>query len=203
MSIKSGRIAALISENALAKEWSTKEENKKWKGLINMSRYNFCIKCGSNVRKKSKGKFACTKCGYTMYVNPRPSTAAVIMRGNKIMFVKRAKAPFKNWWDLPGGFLDEKETPEECVVRECREETGLVVKPVKILGFKNDQYNDLRVVGTFILCKIVSGREKAGSDASAIKWFDKNELPKNVAFPGMREGLRKFVGAKFTKRVVK
>ncbi len=166
-------------------------------------KHKFCPKCGWKVKQKTKSKFACTKCGYIMYVNPWATTAGIIMRGGKILFVRRAKAPYKGWWDLVGGFLDEKETPKQCMIREAKEETGLTVKPVKILGFHNDQYNDNRVMGTFFLCKIVGGKPRAGSDAAEIRWFNKNALPKNVAFPGMREGLKKFIGAKFTKKVVK
>lgn len=166
-------------------------------------RYNFCVKCAGKIVQKSRGKFACVKCGYVMYKNPKPTTAGVIMRGSEIMFVKRKKEPFKNWWDLPGGFLDERETPEHCIIREMKEETGLVVKPLRVLGFKNDQYQDQRVLGCFFLCKIVSGKEIAGDDAAEIRWFDKNALPKNVAFRGIREGLKEFVGAKFMKKAVK
>jgi len=166
-------------------------------------RYNFCVKCGGAVVQVTKEKFRCTKCGYMMYINPMPTTAGIIMKGSKIMFVRRGKEPYKNWWDLPGGFLKEKETPEQCMIREMKEETGLIVKPMKFLGFKNDQYHDERVLGTFFLCKIVGGKERAGSDASEIRWFDKKAVPRNVAFRGIRVGLKEFVGARFTKRVVK
>ncbi|MBI2578803.1 MAG: NUDIX domain-containing protein [Candidatus Aenigmarchaeota archaeon] len=165
-------------------------------------KYNFCMKCGGRV-KKSKGKFVCVECGYVMYKNPKPTTAGVIMKGNKIMLVRRNKEPYKGWWDLPGGFLDEKETPERCMIREAKEETGLVVKPVKFLGFKNDEYDDQRVLGCFFLCKILGGKEKAGDDASEIRWFHKSSLPRNVAFRGVREGLKEFAGARFAKRAVK
>lgn len=44
---------------------------------------------------------------------------------NSILLIKRGGYPGKGLWALPGGFLDQNETTQECAYRELKEETGL------------------------------------------------------------------------------
>ena len=58
---------------------------------------------------------------------------------NNILFEIRAKEPRKGFLALPGGFVDQDETAELAVVRECLEETGVQPEKVKYLcSFPND-----------------------------------------------------------------
>ncbi len=59
---------------------------------------------------------------------------AVIRNGNKVLLGKKpkGKCPYPNTWHLPGGGINlEKESCEDAVVREIKEETGLDVKDLK------------------------------------------------------------------------
>lgn len=53
------------------------------------------------------------------------TTAAIIFEGNKILLIKRTKEPWKGLWHFPGGHVDEGEIPQDSVIREIKEETGL------------------------------------------------------------------------------
>jgi 8-oxo-dGTP pyrophosphatase MutT (NUDIX family) len=44
------------------------------------------------------------------------------------------RKPYPLLWDIPGGKLEENETIEECLAREVREETGLEITEMKLLG---------------------------------------------------------------------
>ena len=65
------------------------------------------------------------------YRYPRPSlTADCVVFGLdqkdlKVLLIERDREPFAGKWALPGGFVDEDETPEEAARRELAEETGL------------------------------------------------------------------------------
>lgn len=95
-----------------------------------LSQFHFCPKCGSaqfevqNVKAKK-----CLDCGFIYYFN---SSAAVVLfitdEQRRLLVAERACEPCKGTWDLPGGFVDMYETAEEAVVREIREETGMVVE---------------------------------------------------------------------------
>ena len=56
----------------------------------------------------------------------RLSTAAIIVRDEKVLFVKRQSGgDLSERWELPGGKVDEGETPDAALVRELSEELGL------------------------------------------------------------------------------
>lgn len=57
--------------------------------------------------------------------------AAIIIKNGKILLMHRRKEG-KEYWSFPGGGTEEKETSEETVLREVKEETGLVAKNAKL-----------------------------------------------------------------------
>ncbi len=82
-------------------------------------------------------------------------------------------------WALPGGKLEENETTEECAIREMKEETGLEIKIVKLIGVYSDPKRDQReIVSVAYLAKRVSGMLKSGDDAKEAKWFELINFPK-------------------------
>lgn len=48
--------------------------------------------------------------------------AAVIRRGNEIFATQRGYGEFKDWWEFPGGKMEQGEAPEQALIREIREE---------------------------------------------------------------------------------
>src|SRR3954463_15357073 len=61
-----------------------------------------------------------------------PSVAAIVRNpAGQILFLVRAD---NGLWDIPAGAVDPGETPAQAVVREVREETGLIVEPVAVRG---------------------------------------------------------------------
>lgn len=60
---------------------------------------------------------------------------------------------YQGWWTLPGGGVEFGEHPEQAMVREVEEETGLIVEPVGLLGInsftiqgKNDDFQSIQIV---------------------------------------------------------
>jgi len=69
---------------------------------------------------------------------PLAVTLNAIFHENKILLIHRVKAPYKNYWTMPGGKIELGEHIDESAVRECHEETGLFVTFEKIVGITNE-----------------------------------------------------------------
>lgn len=110
----------------------------------------------------------------------RPFACDIILIENEsVLLVKRAFEPFKGEWALPGGRIEDNENAEECMKREMKEETGLMVEPIKLTGLYSDPSRDPRkVITTAFLARRIGGELKAGTDAAEVKWFPLNNLPK-------------------------
>jgi NADH pyrophosphatase NudC (nudix superfamily) len=77
--------------------------------------------CGSRlsaIREEGKRRLGCRRCGWKFYNNPVPAAVALVVKGRKILLGRRAAAPYKGTWDLPGGFLEGDEAPEVALRRE-------------------------------------------------------------------------------------
>lgn len=114
---------------------------------------------------------------------PLVGVGAVIVRDQRVLLIRRGTAPLLGEWSLPGGVLECGETLREAAAREAREETGLVVETVEMLGVYERIVpgDDGRVRYHYVLidflCRPVGGELQAGSDASEARWFVREELP--------------------------
>jgi 8-oxo-dGTP diphosphatase len=110
---------------------------------------------------------------------PTPKTPAltvdalIVDPARGVLLIRRANAPFQGHWALPGGFVEVGETCEAACVREAREETGLDVEPVELVGVYSVPERDPRghTVSPVYLCKVVRGSVRGGDDASEARWF--------------------------------
>ena len=53
--------------------------------------------------------------------------AAVICRGHEIFATQRGYGDYKDWWEFPGGKMEQGETPEEALIREIKEELDAAI----------------------------------------------------------------------------
>ena len=108
----------------------------------------------------------------------------IIIEKGKILLIKRATSPYKDYWALPGGFVELGETLEEAVAREVKEETGLETKPVKLTGAYSDPKRDPRghTITVAYLLRTISGNPKTTSEAKDVRLFALDNLPEKMAF---------------------
>ncbi|MBD3218765.1 MAG: NUDIX domain-containing protein [candidate division Zixibacteria bacterium] len=88
----------------------------------------------------------------------------------KIILIKRKNDPYKDYWALPGGMVEEDETVEEAAVREAEEETGVKIELKKLVGVYSDPDRDPRgrVMSVTYLAEPLSGEPKAADDAAEL-----------------------------------
>src|SRR6266699_845019 len=108
---------------------------------------------------------------------PLVGVGAIIIENSRVLLVKRAHPPLQAEWSIPGGVLEVGELVREAAVREAREETGLVVDPVELLGVYDRVLRnpEKRVLYHYVLidflCRRVAGNLSAASDAAEVRWF--------------------------------
>jgi 8-oxo-dGTP diphosphatase len=103
---------------------------------------------------------------------------AIIEQNGRVMAAQRSSAmsmPFK--WEFPGGKIDQGETPEECLVREVREELGVEIHVGGPLMPATHHYPDLTVTLYPFVCTILSGDIILHEHAASV-WLLPAELPR-------------------------
>lgn len=115
--------------------------------------------------------------------HPRVGVGGVVLSEGRVLLIRRAKAPLKGRWSIPGGTVELGETLEEALVREMREETGLEVKPLRLLTvFDRIERAGGQVVFHYVIadylcqCRSDPSSARAGSDALEARWAEPDEL---------------------------
>ena len=104
----------------------------------------------------------------------RVAVAAMIFdEQGRVLLFKHTYRKFE--WGIPAGSLEYNERPENAIVREFFEETGMQIQAQELLladSSKHDHH-----VSLIYLCRIVDGTFKESLEISEMKYFDVNELP--------------------------
>lgn len=118
--------------------------------------------------------------------NPSLTTDIFIFDENEnFILIKRKNEPYKNYWALPGGFVDYGESVENAAIREALEETSINVKLDKLIGVYSDPSRDPRghTVSVTYSARGNMNEMKADDDACDINIFTRKDLEKiNLAF---------------------
>lgn len=114
-------------------------------------------------------------------------TAAILYRGGEILLCQRPKGKRCAFlWEFPGGKVEDGETPEECLVRECREELGVVIKVERPVQQVVYEYPDITVNIHFYMCQLIAG-EPACIEHNRIQWFTLDEAANLPLCPADRK----------------
>ncbi|HDM25028.1 ADP-ribose pyrophosphatase [Euryarchaeota archaeon ex4484_162] len=113
------------------------------------------------------------------YRSPKLTVDAIITKNNEILLIKRKKQPFKDFWALPGGFVNYGEKTEDAVVREVLEETGLKCRVKKLLNVYSEPNRDPRghtVSIVYHLTVINNDKPTGGDDAADARFFNIKDI---------------------------
>ncbi len=111
---------------------------------------------------------------------PLMCVGAVIVDEGRVLLVRRGTEPMKGHWTLPGGLLELGESLTEGVVREVREETGLIVEVLELIELLDRIHREETLVRYHYviadyLCRVAGGQLQAASDADAVRWVEREE----------------------------
>ena len=99
---------------------------------------------------------------------------AAILDGDRLLAARRLEPPeLAGGWELPGGKVDPGETDEEALVRECREELGVLIRLIDRVG------GDWPMGTTAILrvwtAEVIEGTAQPLEDHSELRWLEPSE----------------------------
>ncbi len=114
---------------------------------------------------------------------------AVLRRGRQVLMT-RSLFIDREFVNFPGGGMELGESPRQALLREVREETGLRVKPVRILyaseGLHLSTHRPLQIVSHYWLVERRGGRLRRGGngdDVLGLFWADLGRIPTDEMFP--------------------
>src|SRR5262249_3312450 len=129
----------------------------------------------------------------TYPTRPYLAVSAAIFRDGRVLIVRRSRPPAHGLYTLPGGGVELGETLEQAIIREVREETGLAIAPLALVGFREAIARDAagRVERHFVILAFAArwaGGEVALSEELAeAHWREPDELPGLKTTEGLAE----------------
>jgi 8-oxo-dGTP diphosphatase len=125
---------------------------------------------------------------------------AVIKDGaGRLLLIKRGHEPGKGLWSIPGGRIEPGESDEAALVREVREETGLVVTAGRLIGAVRRPAADAAPGGggsgavldiRDYAADVTGGTLVPGDDADEAVWADAADLDRLPLTDGLLDALR-------------
>ena len=101
--------------------------------------------------------------------------AAVIRKGDRIFATQRGYGDFKDWWEFPGGKMEEGETPEEALRREISEELDSEILIGKFLKTVEWDYPNFHLTLHCYMCSLLTEAPHL-NEHEAAKWLGADEL---------------------------
>lgn len=121
----------------------------------------------------------------------------IVIRGNTVLLQKRSFGMFKGYWCLVGGKVDRGETIIHAAVRETREESGLDIRRLYMLGIYDakDRDPEQNCVAVAFVCETNDAEPVMSREATEMRFFPLDQLPEKIAFDHglMIEDAKKFL----------
>lgn len=108
--------------------------------------------------------------------------AAVVVRGGRVLLVRRRVPEGALSWQFPAGKIESDETPEEAAARETQEETGLLVTVRSVLGQRVHPMTGREM--HYVACRPVGGETVIASpdEVADLVWAAHDEIPQYVPY---------------------
>jgi NAD+ diphosphatase len=138
--------------------------------------HRYCGQCGRPTEEKTDERArTCTHCNMTCYPRLSPAVIVAVIKDDLLLLARSARFPY-NFYSVLAGFVEPGETLEECVVREVREEVGILVKNVRYFGSQPWPFPDSLMLG--FIAEYAGGEiEIDESEIVDANWFRADHLP--------------------------
>lgn len=147
---------------------------------------------GPRIKKIPDGdtreRLTCPECDHIDYQNPKIVNVVVATYGDEFLLCRRAIEPSKGYWTLPGGFMENGESPQDGAAREAREEAGADAKVGALIAiYQPPAKNEVIMI---FRGELPSRDAAAGTETQEVKFFKWDDIPwKELAFPFIPDAL--------------
>ena len=111
---------------------------------------------------------------FDTFTKTRDGSRAVVERDGMILL---SHETVSGWWLVPGGGIEQGETPEECCVREVEEETGVIVRPVKQFLTLYEYYEEYRYTSWYFICEAAGSGQMRLTEAEKRRGLEPRWIP--------------------------
>ncbi len=156
----------------------------------------YCSDCGESIVVKipmgdNRERFVCSSCEVIHYQNPRVITGCLPVWEDQVLLCLRAIEPRKNYWTLPAGFLENRESVAVGAQRETWEEAQAKVSNLRMYTVFSLPH--ISQVYTFYLADLDDLDFAAGEESLDVRLFKQDEIPwDNLAFPVITQSLEHY-----------
>ncbi len=154
----------------------------------------YCMDCGGSLLEQvppgdDRTRLVCPRCGKISYINPKIVVGTLPVVEGRVLLLRRGIEPCYGKWSYAGGFLEMNETAEEGARRETREELGIGVDGLHLLGVYSRP--PAGIVTVVYLADQIQGEPGPTSEALEGRFFTPEEIPwEDLAFPTTVSALR-------------
>jgi ADP-ribose pyrophosphatase YjhB (NUDIX family) len=155
-----------------------------------------CAMCGNPLIEaipegENRLRAVCPRCGHIHYVNPLPVCGTIPVWEDKVLLCLRAIEPRRNYWTLPGGYLESNESSFDGAIRETEEEACARVLPRMLFTVIDVPFADQ--IHFFYLSDLNSPDFAPGPESLECRLFKEEDIPwDQIAFPTITRTLRFF-----------
>jgi 8-oxo-dGTP diphosphatase len=118
---------------------------------------------------------------------PRVGVGIIIRKDKSVLLLRRKNVHGAGSWSTPGGHLEYGEAPEECAIREAKEETDLDISDVAFRAITNDVFEaeGKHYITIWMEGKYTTGEPivSAGYEMAELGWFAWDALPEPLFLP--------------------
>jgi len=164
----------------------------------------FCTQCAARLEEQAIGFSSkmvpvCVRCGAVHWIDPKIAAGILIVRGDRVLLVKRGIEPGYGLWTFPGGHVDRGETLEEAALRETLEECGATADLGDLLGAFSYPGRPVVIVIYRGTLAVGSREPHAGDETLEVGWFTADEAAGlDLAFRSVADALSRLFGRPYS-----
>jgi NAD+ diphosphatase len=148
-------------------------------GMVGWHRvHRHCGRCGRYTDIEQAGhRRRCPNCGLQHFPRTDPAVTMLVQAGDRALLSRRNGAP-PNRWSALAGFVEPGETPEQAVIREAHEETGVKITAVEYVTSQPWPFPSALMIGFWAFADPNADNAPTANAGELVeaRWFERDEL---------------------------